>query len=511
TDITAATGDENKTFGGTLSYNGDNNPYNDDVDGTYDYTADGALPGYVGEDDFDVQLWDGENSYVFTLDGDVWVATPTPEYGSGTIDLAVTNTLPGGAVVLEDAHMNASGETLSVVSGDFTDADDPISIVDITPATDDENKVFSGYLAYNGSDDPYVSGDTYDYTASPLPGYVGEDDFDVQLWDGQNNYEFTLDGDVWVATPTPEYGSGTIDLTVTNTLPTAGGDLGTTPQDTPLEVIQQTPPTDSTTPVFVNDDDAPLDNLSIIKDTYFGSAGGTLEFDGTKWIYTPASGYNGPEEFIVNVSDGQYNWVIEQIGDGIWMATGTPEYGDGAVSVTVSEEEIIPVPVAPLPVLEFPEIGGCPALMTWLAGELGVGEEQIQIYMANVLAFSKDIHPCDICERLMNATRVIDNIDAGRAAALASMINAEVGPLAGPPSEEQMALIATASETLIENTQYTSATELIDAVVEYINILIDEMGMEADEAIALFMDKHGESISEDASVAAYFGSLFGSL
>ncbi|MHC4483008.1 MAG: two-partner secretion domain-containing protein, partial [Planctomycetota bacterium] len=135
--------------------------------------------GFVGTDDFDYTVTDSTIIY-----------PETPQNATATLTVTVENTLPGGAVTLEDAHMDASGETLSVVSGDFTDADDDFAITSITAATGDENKTFGGSLAYNGSDDPYVSGDTYDYTADgTIPGYVGEDDFDVQLWDGEFEYQ----------------------------------------------------------------------------------------------------------------------------------------------------------------------------------------------------------------------------------------------------------------------------------------------------------------------------------
>jgi len=468
-----------------------------------------SADGYKGGESFVITLWDGEYDYTGGTKGGMVF----PEGGSGSLLVNMTNELPSGDSWLGTTHMDTPIVDGSLQTDNFTDIDgDSIDVVVASPSSDDYDGPFGGDLSYDG---------TYDYDPPEyvLPGYVGDDvdnfddgayvisenaddRFNVRLWDGE--YAYTSDGDGGF-TKTKVYGEGTISVDITNTLPTAGGDLGETPSNTILIV----PQTGTTSPVVVLDPEP--DTLSIVQDTYSGSAGGTLVFDGTQWIYTPGPGQKvGTEKFIVDVSDGQNDWVFEQSDNG-WKAIGTPEYGTGKVSVLVSEEEIVSVPAAPLAVLEFPEIGGCPALMTWLAGELGVGEEQIQIYMANVLAFSRDIHPCDICARLMNATRVVDNVGAGRAAALASMITAEIGPLAGPPSEEQMALIATALATPIENTQYASATELIDAVVAYISILTDEMGMEATDAIALFMDKHGEPITEDASVAAYFGSLLSSL
>ncbi|MHC4963266.1 MAG: hypothetical protein ACYTGA_14305, partial [Planctomycetota bacterium] len=126
--IVKATDDNNKIYGGTLDYEGDKTPY--ESGDTYYYIADPTLPGYVGEDDFDVQLWDGE--YLYSDFDDQGNYTKEAQYGSGTIDLTIDNTLPEAGGDLGDNHMN------NVVDGidlfDFTsDADnDPLEIVDLT-------------------------------------------------------------------------------------------------------------------------------------------------------------------------------------------------------------------------------------------------------------------------------------------------------------------------------------------------------------------------------------------
>jgi hypothetical protein len=413
--------------------------------------------------------------------------------------------------------MHASGETLSVVSGDFTDADDDFAITSITAATGDENKTFGGSLSYNGSDDPYVSGDTYDYTADgALPGYVGEDDFDVQLWDGENSYVFTFVDEDWVATPTPEYGSGTIDLTVTNTLPTASGDLGETAPGTTLFV----PQTDTTNPVLVLDPEP--DSLSIVHAItpghYTGSAGGKLEFDGSQWIYTPAAGHTGPEQFIVNVSDGQNNYEFVNINE-TWMAIPTPEYGTGTVSVTVGEEPPPPpvIPAAPVPEPIVWEVGGCPAMMGWLADELGVEGDKLQFTSLHAysdsegavgnktaITYKGDIQWCQACANLSNAAAVLADPNGARMAALVATFT-QLAPPEMPFTPEMADSIVTALDDAAEGSQYATVAEYIDAFANYIALLDTELGSPVDDSTAFVMEKYGSAITEsdNPNIAAF--------
>ncbi|MBL7214233.1 MAG: hypothetical protein ISS71_01005 [Phycisphaerae bacterium] len=751
--ITKADDDDNKTFGGTLDYNGDNTPYNDDVDGTYDYTADGALPGYTGEDDFDAQLWDGQREY--STDG-----TSVEVYGSGTIDLEVTNELPSGAVVLEDAPMNAVDEELSVDSGDFTDNDgDDFVITDITKATDDDNKSFGGTLDYNGDNTPYnddVDG-TYDYTAdAALPGYVGEDDFDVQLWDGQIDYTFIQVGGVWVVdTATNVYGSGTIDLETTNELP--GGDAwfgqvhmdsqDVGPQDLEVdfgagvnvdidtytgEVIGSdlyggtleydgtswTYSTDPTLPGYVGDDnddygqggyvaddlftvnlssdlgqqydywfdegpapagyefyapseiyrkavssegtvsvditnalptidenptiehmnesiqdelfatdhldgnpinvldeltvtsntdpgfgeliltdngdgtysytydpaegfasddsfdvtisdgqrdyvfdgdgviesddlvtvegtvhleitniipsangdlgevdpsdppipqdgvtspvlvtdplDAPqqdiLDTLSIVPGVYTLPSGSTLEFTGTgEWIYTPAPGAPQTEEFTVQVWDGEYDYsAYYNVGE----FEREPVYGEGIVTVSSAPDEI--VPIAPLAVLEIPELKGCPVVMDAAATELAINTDELQLLIGNSLATNPNLQPCDACQNLLNAATALKDADGSRMAALAQIFNT-IAPADAPFTPEVSASVATAFAEMADDPQYALAMEYVDAFVNYVAVLDQDLQVPVGDPATIVMEKYGETLanSDNPNIAVF--------
>ena len=223
---------------------------------------------------------------------------------------------------------------------------------------------------------------------------------------------------------------------------------------------------------------------------------------------------------------GDKGWGTGNKGNGVgntWVGNQGKGVGGGMAGGTRHDPDPDPKPdpkpdpdteieAAPLPVPRILIIGGCPALMNWLAAELGIGEEQLQLYIANALAMSADIHPCQMCARLRNAAGIVDDITAGRAAALADIITTELGgPLAGPPSPEQLAIIATALATPTEGTQYASAAELLDAVATYVIILTDELGWQTVDAIALFMQKHGAPITEDPSVATYIGAYLATL
>ncbi|MHC4883013.1 MAG: Ig-like domain-containing protein, partial [Planctomycetota bacterium] len=769
-DITAATDDYNKTFGGTLTYDGD-------VAGTYNYTADATLPGYVGEDDFVAQLSDGQKNYVFKQVDGVWVVdteNTTDVYGSGTIDLTIVNELPTGAIILEDAPMNADGETLGVVSGAFTDDDgDDFIINSITKATDDDNKGFGGTLDYNGDNTPYNDDidDTYDYTAdAALPGYVGEDDFDVELWDGQIDYTFievdgvwsvdtatnvygsgtidlettnelpegdawfgqvhmdsqdvgprnlevdfgagvnvssdtytgsvigsdnyggtlVYDGDTWTystdptlpgyvgddndefgqggyvaddlftvnlssdlgqqyeyqfggenpggewevwipespdgtiyrrtvsaqgtvsvditnalptidGTPTiehmnesienqvfatdhldgnpineldalsisdttnPGFGgltlidngdgtysytydpaegfvgndsfeitvydgqrdyvfvdgeiqsndlvpvSGTVNMKITNILPTGNGDLGTFESGTTTVISQNG--TDN--PVLVIDTpDLPQQNLpdtlTIPDGTYPGSGGGTLTFANGEWTYTPAPGFTGEETFVINVSDGErYYYNIEE-----WDQV----YGKAEVTMTVESTPPV-VPAVPLPLLEIPELKGCPAVMEAAAIELAVNSDELQLLIANSMATNPNLQPCTACENLLTAAAALKGINPEMMAAMNAIFNT-LAPIDAPFDQTVVASIQTAfanfremkpqlaamsAEEYEQYQQYAMTDEVVEAFVSYVAVLDNDLKLPVGDAMALVMDKYFGPIetSENPNIGAY--------
>ncbi|MHC4622683.1 MAG: beta strand repeat-containing protein, partial [Planctomycetota bacterium] len=152
-------------------------------------------------------------------------------------------------------------------------------------------------------------------------------------------------------------------------------------------------------------------------------------------------------------------WLFQAVGKLPYVGGGGPfvpgyEYvlrgaGLGNPGITDGRAWVLENPLEPAPLyreygeeaLEQALEGGCPVLMQWLAAELGVPEETIQVYVANTFAYSTDINPCEACARLFDAANTL--ADNARVTALATVVSEYVATPA-PPSDEQMALIAAA-------------------------------------------------------------------
>jgi hypothetical protein len=157
-------------------------------------------------------------------------------------------------------------------------------------------------------------------------------------------------------------------------------------------------------------------------------------------------------------------------------------------SVPLEEEEI--------------ENGGCPALLNWLAAELGIEEQNIQISIANAFISSTNLQACELGAELNNAAKILNDQNGTGVAALEQVVN-EFLTEGAPVSEEQMALIAAAfADHTGDGTYYATAGQWLDALVKYVSILTNEMGFSAEDATAFVMDKYGAAIndSDDASL-----------
>jgi len=432
---------------------------------------------------------------------------------SGAIDDAVvtidlTNSLPDGDTWLGTTHMDTEIVDSALVAGadTFTDAEgDTVTVKADTYSGDSYSAtgIYGGDLSYDG-----------DYTYSPdttnLDGYVGDDSddflaggydvdvnpdekFTVKLSDGQRQYVF--DGSGNIISDDLVYSDGTVSVDITNSLPSGSGDLGSTPEGTVLTIIQN----GVSDPVSVDDlidkGNGYFDTLSHVVDSYTGSAGGTLEFNGNEWIYTPAPGHIGGEEFTIDVWDGQNEYAFTN-GE---IVSETPNYGSGKVTVDVTkkeEEEVLPV--APLPVLQEPEIEGCPVLMDAVAMELGITSETIQVSINRALAASPAIQPCDACARFTNYAGVLRGTDDMQMATMVQTLN-QIAPADMPFTPEMEASIAAVLDNAAEGTQYASMADYIDALVGYVAVLDNELGSPVGDSFVFVMERHGAVITENAN------------
>ncbi|MHC4558315.1 MAG: filamentous hemagglutinin N-terminal domain-containing protein [Planctomycetota bacterium] len=253
-----------------------------------------------------VFVWDGESDVAEFTDTFTYKAKDEKgnvSVNTATVTIAVQNFLPVLSGDSETIHMSTAANPANEIA-EF-DLDGLIN--DTTDGS--YQPLIIGY------DDSGTVGGTVslaDSTATYEPdnGFVTEPGT-------PDTFQYTVKDDYIV----DEFGdpvvlSGTIEVTVDNTLPTGSGDLGAIHMDT--QSIQSQ--IDVTSPVSIEDSDG-VDPLSIIEDTYIGSNGGTLVYDETDWTYTPnpdTPGYVGdpdglPDEtFTIQIWDGQYDYGLEQ-------------------------------------------------------------------------------------------------------------------------------------------------------------------------------------------------------
>jgi filamentous hemagglutinin family protein len=548
--------DYNKSFGGTLSY-----------DGTYDYDPDTLnLPGYVGDtgtvednfndagyvisdnadDRFDVRLWDGQYDYIESEEPvagyelyqeiaegpDIYRAK---DYGTGTVSVDLTNTLPEGDSWLGTTHMDTSIVDGSLLTDGFTDAEDTIQGIEVVGvSSDDYNKSFGGTLSYDGTYD-------YDPDTVSLPGYVGdtgtvEDNFDdagyvisdnaddrfnVGLWDGQIDYTFELVDDEWVATSENVYGEGTVSVDLTNVLPFAG-DASFLDKPAGVPINEDLDGYDLPDIFAGGEIDALI--VTLLEDggtlnpdgTLTTALGGTVTLapDGKSFTYDPPSdSFLGPDSFMFEVWDGQKDYPIEVEGDPTNVTV------TGTITVSFTSAPPPPPPPPPVPVLPYItaapglervelEISGCPALMAWAAAELGVDEGMMEIWIVNALASTRDIQPCDTCAGLKQAATILQDAEGTHIAALAQVIN-EFASSTAPPTEEQMTSIAEAiAQNAGAGTHYAAAVEYLDALAQYVGTLNSQMGFSIEQSIEFATNKYVEPLAEgdNTGLAAYIAA-----
>jgi hypothetical protein len=309
---------------------------------------------------------------------------------------------------------------------------------------------------------------SYDYT--PSPGYVGDDTFTYTATAGGSSTSPVL-----------------VTITMRNTLPELNNDGVTTNEITP--VLGN---------VLTNDYDADGDPLT--SSLVSGPANASefqLNSDGS-FSYTPAEDFVGTDSFTYSASDPQVD--------------ATP--GQATVTITVDEgpppvSKTAPPPAPGVDVRIEPEISGKPALVKWVAEEIGVNERVVDVWFANTLASARDIPPVDSYSRFKKSAKVLRDPTGKHASALSQVVS-EFASSTAPPTEEQMASIAEAiSGTTESESVYALAGEYVNSLENYVTFLITQMDFSQEDALAFVTDKYVDQLAEKKSVgvAAYVAAV----
>jgi hypothetical protein len=361
---------------------------------------------------------------------------------------------------------------------------------------------------------------TGDLSAADVSDGLGIDDLTINIVDGpeHGNITFEWDGEKWVYTYTPEKDIEGEYFTGTETITYSVTDGQLDGEGNPIEILGtveinliNNPPVQTNDTVTVGqnetvvidvlandyDPDHPeyMDDLTVVQDSITVQHGQLILNDDNTFTYIPDSGYVGTDTFTYAVKDGQSGQML------VWT------------TVTIYVNNALFIPAAPLGEPISIEVSGCPALIHWVAAELGTDEQTVQIWVAKALASPGGIQPCDACESLREAATVLQDVDGTRVAALATVIN-EFASSDAPPTEEQMASIADAIANDIEgNVQYAAADEYLDALAKYVGILSNQLDFTADEAVQFATNNYVDNLveAENVGVAAYVAARLAAL
>ncbi|MHC4119672.1 MAG: Ig-like domain-containing protein [Planctomycetota bacterium] len=376
--------------------------------------------------------------------------SPTGDVARIIIDTSLLEALPD----FGEGHMG------NVITGNVRDNDIVSQGLpeDITIALDGDPAHGSLTLNADGS-----------YVYTPEPGFVGTDTF---------TYVASAHGD----TTAPIV----VTITVTNTLPVINNDVATTYENTRV-----------TGNVLANDLDPDSDPLAAALISGPGNGSLTLNPDGS-YSYTPAPGFIGEDTFTYSAGD-------PEVG-------ATP--GQATVTITVNEQLTTAPPPAPgVDVRMEPQISGTPALIKWVAEEIGTKERAVDVWFANTLASARDISPIESYANFKKAAKVLQDRRGIHADALAQVIS-EFASSTLPPSEEQMASIADAIALNTEsNSVYARAGSYLDSLAAYVAFLVDEMGFTPDDAIEFVTTKYVDRLAsrEDVNVVTYIAARLAGL
>ncbi|HUT28296.1 MAG TPA: Ig-like domain-containing protein [Sedimentisphaerales bacterium] len=454
------------------------------ANGTFD--ADGLAAAF---DSFTYKVTDGLNTSTASATGTINLKNLFP-VGVGADILESKNVDPiiveGGATPTYQFIIGTDpdGDAVSIVPG---------SITSTTGLITGEIKEGGKVIGFNYT--PELTNVSFDPASGETTGYA------------QISYEVTDGYNV-----SKEGYEGTVNIDLSNLLPVAYPDNYSVDEGQTLTI-----PFGDFLDVLSNDIDADGDLLKAILVNGGRTANGgtiTLNSDGS-FTYTPPLGFAGDDDSFEYIATDGFNVSSTRVAITV-NATPPPP----PPPPTPTPE----IPPAPLPEMIVWEVGGCPALMEWLADELGVEPENVQFYglhpysnTENVVASQTsitdkgDIQWCLACSKLKNSAQILDDPDGTGPATVAQVIRPLMPPDGTPPSPEQMDAIAVALKAAAEDAQYASATEFVDAVVTYVTTLTDELGWDTADAVRLFMEKHGARLTQDESVNLYIGVLLSNI
>jgi len=434
------------------------------ANGDYQYTPD---EGFVGQDRF-----------TYRAITDKGVETDLVE-----VTINVSNELPVANPGLTEKHMG-------VTIVELLNAQDTSDVINEVPYDDDIIVEIVEQPLY-GTVTVQKEGDTWTYTYTPTKDgngeyHVGTDSFTYSVTDAQGVVGSS--------------GTATVTINLINNPPVQTNDTVTIDQGQSVVID-----------VLANDYDpdypAYTDNLTVVQDSITVQHGQLILNDDNTFTYIPDPGYTGQDSFTYAVRDGQSGQEL------VWT---TVEITVKSTGIPILYSIPVAIPVAPIPEPITIQVSGCPALIKWVAAELGTDERNVQIWMANSLASTREIQPCDACTNLKTAATILQDVDGTRVAALAQVIS-QFASSTAPPTEEQMASIADAIANDVEgNGQYAAAGEYLDALAKYVGVLTSKMGFSADESVQFATDNYvqkladGENVGVAAYVAARLAALGGS-
>jgi len=431
--------------------------------GDYEYTPN---DGYVGDDSFTYQAKVKDSG----LETE-WVM----------VTITMTNELPVANDGSAEKHM---GVTII----EPLNTNDTSDVINEVPYYDEITVEIVKHVEQpsHGTVTVQKDGDIWTYT------YVPKDD-GAGYYAGTDSFKYTVTDPQGVV---GESGTAQVTINMTNDLPVPDDDNFIT--DPGVSVGGN---------VLDNDFDQNKDLLSVVLNGTSPQHGQLLLNEDGTFTYEPDEGFSGQDSFTYLVTDGQ---LVDELPGATVTVTVNPGEQPPPPTIAVAVPFISPAPG--LERVEF-DISGCPALVKWAAAELGIDERMMQIWTVNALASSRDIQPCDACEKLKNVAAILRDDQGTRIAALAQVVG-EFASSTAPPTPEQMASVA---DAIARNSQaynhYAVAGEYLDALVVYVGVLNSDLNFSTEESIMFAADKYIAPLAENesAGLTAYIAARLADL